>query len=352
MFAKWDGLIRHRMLIIAMLLAIIFPAVCFSMENILYVLHDKHQAAIASIAEHLTGHDILLAQAYRVNHTGDVSGSIDADILQFSQSRGIKLMAMVTNSRFDPKSVHQFLLNSRAQQQSLQSILHACQENHLYGVQFDFEMVSLADRDRLTQYYQAAADLLHANQFFISFAVAPIIMDHGFSSYYQKRLYEIWQGAYDLKRLGRIADFITVMAYDQHADGTMPGPIASIVWDQAVIRHALQSIPAEKLSLGVPTYSGLWYLGRSGKHIHMKYDAISFEKVGHILRQGHAALSWDPVNQIYYAYDAPNWMNRFIFIEDAWSFQAKVALAKKYHLRGISVFRLGIEDPRIWDDID
>ena len=38
----------------------------------------------------------------------------------------------------------------------------------------------------------------------------------------------------------------------------------------------------------------------------------------------------------------------FKIIEDAKSFAAKLALVKKFHLRGISVFRLGIEDAGIW----
>ena len=55
------------------------------------------------------------------------------------------------------------------------------------------------------------------------------------------------------------------------------------------------------------------------------------------------------MNYTYYEY---NGINRFIFIENAKSFAAKYHLAVENQLRGISVFRVGIEDPAIWSIIE
>lgn len=318
------------------------------MENVLYVLHHKHTAALASISKNLQSNYIILAQAYHINKIGEVSGELDKDIIDFGKQHSIKLMAMITNSNFNPVKVHQFLTNSNAQKKSLEAILNECNKNHLYGVQFDFEMVPLADKNLLTHYYDEAATLLHKNKFTVSFAVAPTVTDDNFSSYYQKKSYQIWQGAYDLKKLGAIADFITIMAYDQHAEGTIPGPTASILWVEQVIKHALRFIPADKLSLGIPTYSSLWYMGKSGERITMKYDAIDYELVNDIFHKYHPPELWDAVDQVHYTFYEINWLNRFVFLEDEKSFKPKVALAKKYNLKGISIFRLGIEDPKIW----
>jgi spore germination protein len=40
-----------------------------------------------------------------------------------------------------------------------------------------------------------------------------------------------------------------------------------------------------------------------------------------------------------------------LYLEDARSFTAKMALVKKYHFRGISVWRLGHEDPDVWKQL-
>ncbi len=334
-----------------LLICLMIQNACYAMENILYVLHHNHKQAIAEISNHPQSNYIILAQSYRINKNGEVAGEVDAAIRNFSKSKNIKLMAMVTNSLFDPVKAHHFLKNTSAQDKALQYILNECNKYQLYGVQFDFEMIPLADKTLLTNFYEKAARFFHKNHFVVSFAVAPTISDKDFESIYQKKLYDVWQGAYDLKRLSAASDFITVMTYDQHAEGTSPGPIASILWVDAVLKHVLKFIPPSKVSLGVPTYSGLWYLGYSSKRFHMRYDSLAYQDVAEQIAKYRPTLRWDAANKVHFFDYASHWSNRFVYVEDSQSFSAKVDLARKYNLKGISVFRLGIEDPKIWDSM-
>jgi spore germination protein YaaH len=328
-----------------------FQSACFSMEKIFYILHDNKQQVVTTVSNHANLNPILIAQSYHVDKSGIVTGEIDPEFLDLAKQKPVKLMAMITNSSFDSKVAHQFLVNPNAVNKALNSILASCKKYHLYGVQFDFEMIALADRNALTHFYLAAADLLHKNGFKVSFAVAPTLAEKDFSSYYQMKLYQVWQGAYDLDKLARAADFITIMTYDQHAAGTIPGPIASIVWDEEVIQHALKHIPAAKLSLGIPTYSGFWYMAKSPSSTRFttQYSSLSFDKVNEMLKKYHPIVRWDDQHKVNYAFFEYNWLNKFVFIEDESSFRVKMKLAKQYHLRGVSVFRLGIEDPKIWN---
>lgn len=338
------------------ILLICFNTSSFSLEKIFYVLHNKNTShvsapqTLASLAQHAQAINILISQAYHIDKKGVVSGFINPDIINFAHAHNIKLMAMVTNRGFDKDSAHQFLANSAAVKQAINSILTFCQQNHLYGVQFDFEMISIQDKNKLTSFYQAAATALHQKGYIVSFAVPPVFSDGPFASSYQQRMYKIFGGAYDLKELGKSADFITVMTYDQHIGKVPPGSIAGIRWVETVVKHVLKFVPAQKLSLGIPVYSGFWYTSknRSGQ-IGMRNDAISYETVQKLLKRNNAQLYWDNANKVHYTFYERYWLNQYIFIEDAQSLKAKLALVEKYHLRGISVFRLGIEDPRIWN---
>lgn len=333
------------------LLHFIFFTTAFSMEKVFYVLHDHKQEALSAIAKnsHLT--DLLIVQAYQIDYNGGVSGSLDEDVLNFSYKHSIKLMALVTNRWFDANKVHQFLANLTAQQKALKIILDESKKNHIAGVQFDFEMVPLKDKDALTQFYQSAADLLHKNGFIVSFAIAPTLTDKNFTSLFQKKLYYVWQGAYDFKKLGELSDFVTIMSYDQHGSGTPPGPIASIPWNEKVIQHAIKFIPENKISLGIPTYSGLWYMRINpfSYKTSIQYNSLDNKTLIYILKKYRPDVQWDNFSQVHYTFYQLQGINRIIFIEDGKSFEAKYDLAKKYRLRGISVFRLGIEDPTIWD---
>ncbi len=335
-----------------LVLALSFQSCCLAYENVFYILHEK--SVIPVISAHSQHIPIIIAQAYYINNMGDVLGEIDPEIIELSKKKSIKLMALITNVKFDDKAVHEFLQNEAAQKKTLTALVELSKKNHLHGVQFDLEMVHIIDRDALTHFYQLAANLLHKNNLVVSFAVAPVLMDKQFSSLYLERLYKIWQGAYDLEKLAPLADFITVMAYDQHGEGTIPGPIASVVWDEKVIKYALTFIPAKKLSLGIPTYSGFWYMSFNPKKkrtiIH--YDAIGYDVLQNIIKKNQPLIFWDKINNINFALFEKNGLNKYLFIEDEKSFKAKLFLVKKYHLRGISVFRLGIENPAIWQAIE
>lgn len=336
-----------------LLLFFLFQPFAFSMENVFYILHDNKEQAMAEIVKHVDLTHILIAQSYHINKEGVVSGEIDADILDFTKKHSIKLLAMVTNTQFDAQATHHFLADLKAQKKALDTILEECKKNNFYGVQFDFEMILLADKTALTTFYQTAADLFHKNGLIVSFAIAPTLMDNHFPTMYQQKLYEVWQGAYDFQKLGEMSDFVTIMSYDQHARGTTPGPIASIPWDEQVIQHALKFIPANKISLGIPTYSGFWYMsmGSRSSRVTIHYDAINYQTVKYILNKSNTGIHWDELNKVNYAFFESSGINKYLFIEDGQSFQAKKELAKKYQLRGISVFRLGIEDPAIWEKL-
>ena len=339
-----------------------FCSISHSAENLFYILHTNLPALIAanqdsftSLESHYNSISMLAPQAYQVDEKGIVWGSLDKDILNFAAKHAIKLMPLITNAGFDKIKTHKFLSSTRAQRRAIESILEACNKNHFYGVQFDFEMVKLEDKNALTSFYQTAAKVLHQNGYIVSFAVAPLITNDPLASEFQKRQYTNWEGAYDLKAIGSSANFITILTYNQHSDGTTPGPTAGIRWVDAAIRYALQYIPAHKISLGVSAYSGYWYTGTSSDNpsgkIASQFTAIGYDKVKYLLKKYHAKLQWDDKDKINYSIYQHDWLNEYIYAEDARSFKAKLDLVKKYNLRGISMFFLGIEDPQIWNEL-
>ena len=58
--------------------------------------------------------------------------------------------------------------------------------------------------------------------------------------------------AYDYAALGREVDFMVITAYDQHHQGSSPGPIAGADWVEEVVQYAVSQVSPEKLVLGIP----------------------------------------------------------------------------------------------------
>ena len=345
-----------KLLIFAITLYCYLSTPCFSMENAFYILrpapHVKSkfdQDAFTSLSQHYQSINILISQAYRINQQGLVAGYMDKDIIQFSRQHNLKIIAMVTNSGFDKDKVHLFLQNRPAQKNAINTLLVLCQENHLNGIQFDFEGVSRKDRLALTKFYHEVYDAFHAKGYLVSFAVVPLVADGKQPTDFQQRKYDNWGGAYDLAALSKYSDFITIMSYDQHTQGTTPGPTANIRWVEATLKYTLHYVPANKISLGIPTYSGYWYIrDQSHGKLRVNLDDISYQQADNILKKFRVKLNWDNDSKINFAFYQRDWLNEYLFVEDARSFKAKYNLAKKYGIRGISVFNLGNEDPRIW----
>ncbi|XOS91003.1 glycosyl hydrolase family 18 protein [Brevibacillus laterosporus] len=93
---------------------------------------------------------------------------------------------------------------------------------------------------------------------------------------------------FDYKLLGRYADRLVIMAYDEHNPRTKPGPVASIQWAEDTVRYALsQGVPAHKILLGVAGYGWNWN-SNGEKAVYQSYKSLME------LGKSHGAtLNWD-----------------------------------------------------------
>lgn len=297
--------------------------------------------------------DVLAAQAYQVDEHGIVWGYVDPQIMNIAKTHSIKIMPLVTNALYDKEKTHLFFQNETALTHAIQSLVNACKQFHYYGMQLDFENIGIADRESLTHFYTLAAKALHDAGFAVSVALPPRLQDDPTPSFIQKRFYENWEAAYDFKKLGEISDFVTIMAYNQHGNSTAPGPTADIRWVETTLQYALKYIPANKISLGIPAWSNYWYTGRDHEtnKVTFKMAALNYPHIMYLLSKFNVNLVWNNEEKISYSIFSHDWLNHYAFVEDVTSFKAKVALAEKYHVAGISVFALGMEDPRIWAEL-
>jgi len=112
------------------------------------------------------------------------------------------------------------------------------------GVQIDFEAV--ADRD--------GADFRE----FLRLVKAGMEPGKIFSVALPSRVSALPGDAYDYSIISGIVDRVFIMAYDQHWSTSKPGPVASLTWCRNIITYAKQTVPADKLIMGIPLYGREW----------------------------------------------------------------------------------------------
>lgn len=316
-------------------------------ERLFYYV-DREEAYRSFVA-HVSQISVLAPQVYTVDSLGIVFGTLDRRVLALAKARGVKVMPLVVNEGFNQPALRRLLADTAARARAITSLVELCRRNGYWGIQFDIENINIQDRDRFTAWFTDAAHALHAAGFTISAAIVHQTDDLAGPTGYHRFLADSWR-TFDLAALGRVADFLTVMSYDQHTRRTPPGPVAGIPWMREVVDYFLRFVPPEKLSLGIPLYGDHWSARSDpgAERARTSANSVSWTWGSGIAERNGATVKWDDVQQVPYASFEVGGTFEWLYLENARSFAAKLALMREKKLRGFSAWVLGPEDPAIW----
>jgi len=317
-------------------------------EALFYLIDARD--AIDSFERHADQVTVVGPQSYSVNAEGVLSGQVPRRVLEVARQHGVKVMPLIVNPGWNLELFHKLANDPAARARMIDQMVEIGRREGFWGWQFDFEQIHISDRDALSVFYRETATRLHQAGMKLSIAVYPDPGDLLGSTRFHAWLWEYLVGAYDLKALADAGDFLSLMTYLQHTPRTPPGPVAGLPYMERVVKHALaQGVPPDRISLGVPFFSMHWY------------TAYSDERKGY---GWSAGLDWAAVRDLLHRYDAtPQWDARqgassavwendgtfeYAWLEDARALQPKLDLERRYGLRGISVWRIGEEDPAVW----
>ena len=193
------------------------------------------------------------------------------------------------------------------------------------GVQIDFETVASPDREQYLSFLKA---------------IKASIGDKILSVALPARTKKIKNDVYDYKEISRIADRIIVMAYDEHWSGSAAGPIASIDWCARVAAWARSKIGKDKLVMGLPFYGRAWGDVNPSK-------AYRFSTLSNLMND----KSITDVNRSddipWFEYEET--VRVKVYYEDFQSIFARSRMYRDAKVQNIAFWRLGQEDPGVWN---
>lgn len=323
------------------------------MERLFY--YTDNEGAWASLVANVDRISVIAPGGYSVDAEGVVWGEVDPRVIRLGRERGVPVMPLIVNPGFDQALLTALLNDPEARARAIAAMVELCRRHGHDGIQFDFENVAMPDRDALTQFYREAADALHAEGFRISIAVVHRPDDLAGPTRYHKWLFRNWRAGYDLAALAEIGDFVSVMTYSQHTRRTPPGPQAGVPWVEDVVEYFLEHMPADKLSLGIPTGSQHWYTSQEDRiqpEMALSYsENVPWARAMALVERNEAELIWSDTHQVPYAFYDRGGTFEWLFLENARSFSAKLDIVREHGLRGFSVWVVGAEDPGIWEEL-
>ena len=338
----------HYVLILSLLAAAARRGQAQGLEALWYSVDNE--PSVQSFLANAHRISIVAPQSFSMDSTGIIWGRVDPRVVAKAREARVKLIPLIVNPGFDQAIFHRVLTTPDARRRAVRNIAALCRDNRFDGIQFDFENISITDRDAFTAFSREVSDSLRRIPCSLSAAVVPRSSEYPGPTSYHKWIFDNWRGAYDYKALADVMDFLSLMTYSQHTRRTPPGPVAGYPWMEESVKYLLRlGIPPGKISLGLPAYSQHWFPiydaqgGARSSGIGLAWTAAT----GMLAKNG-AQVAWDPKQKESYAFWENDGIYEWLFLEDARAFEARLTLARQYRLRGYSVWVLGQEDPKVW----
>ncbi len=272
---------------------------------------------------------------------GTIQNLADPSYVRWAHGQGYHVWGLVSNS-FEPEITAEMLTSSTGRRNVIVQLLALARLYNLNGLNIDFENFHYRYRDYFTQFIRELAPLCREEGLVLSVDVTFIST----AAY--------WSLCYDRRALAEAADYVAVMAYDEHWGASpVAGSVSSLPWVERGLQAVLKEIPREKLLLGVPFYSRIWEIEEQddgSKKVSSK--AYGMEKIAEILAEHEAVAAWcEETGQNKAVYEDDGIIYK-TWLEDAASMKLRVDLVNKYNLAGLAAWRRGFEKPEIWDIID
>ncbi|HWQ41783.1 MAG TPA: glycosyl hydrolase family 18 protein [Desulfosporosinus sp.] len=282
---------------------------------------------------------------YSFDATGKIvpTGKVDLKIKEAAQKNGSKAYALVHNMNltgtvgFDANLAHRVLSNPAIRANLVKNMVNLTTKDGWDGISLDVEKTPPGDRKNFSTLVAELGKALKAKDKVLNISIPAKFVDYPS---------DLWSGAYDYAAIGKAADQIILMTYDEHGLGTTQGPIASAGWVERVIKFAVGKIPKEKIVMGLPVYSFDW-----GSNKPTLPDYLSYVQTVERAKKNGVDILVDPSAKVPQFIYTANGVRHEVYFENIPSLRAKMDSALQHKLHGVAIWRLGMEDPKIWDQL-
>lgn len=194
------------------------------------------------------------------------------------------------------------------------------------GINLDIENLALDDRDNYLEFLIDLTTQMHQKKLLVTIDVPAR------------------DQAFDYEYIGRIVDGVVLMSYDEHYAGGQPGPIASEDWFNDTFTEVAAAVPVEKLIVALGAYGYDWTGGSKKPALSLRFDELM-----ELARDVEAEPSLESTSKnMFFAYqDDQKKEHQVWFMNGVTAWNEFVYLHKK-NVLGYSLWRLGTEDPSVW----
>jgi spore germination protein len=277
-----------------------------------------------------------------IEHFGEFTDQDIRTLVAIAHRNNIKIMPVVHNLLYRPggttlaKNVVKVLVSNQQNRNAFAlNLLRLIERFNFDGVNIDIEDVFIEDSANLSLLYEEIARVLRPRGYFFSASVPARVSDEPFNPF---------SDPFDYARIGSAVDEFVAMLYNEHGwPGSGPGPVVSIGWMERVLRYTITKMPKEKV-VGAVSVFGFDFNLTTGRNTYVTYNMAM-----NLAQRYNKEVIFDEETQTpMFAYVDAQGNNHEVWFENAQSIYAKIRLAWDLGIKGIALWRLGMEDESMW----
>ena len=253
--------------------------------------------------------------------------------INWAHSNGYKVWPMLTNSNMSETS--KMLSDYKLRESVINQLVSYITQYNIDGVNIDFEGMYETDKDNFSRLLIELRPRLNELGAVLS---VDVTAPDGAPE---------WSLCYDRYTIGKVADYVMFMAYDQYGvSATKAGTTAGHNWVEANIKKFLgqEEVKAEKIVLGIPFYTRIWKESNG----NVTSDVVNIGNIERVI-PSNVNKTWDDDLQQYYVEYTKGGATYKMWIEDEKSIESKLNLVSKYNLAGAAYWEYDRATSSIWN---
>lgn len=286
--------------------------------------------------ESIQGVNVVSPSFYELKSDGSLAtniGESGKNYIKWANTNNYKIWPTLSNSALNNlDAVSSILSTFDTRANLIDNIIDTLVENEVDGVVVDFENMYKEDKDKYSRFIIELAPRLQE----VGMKLAVEVTEPDGS--------DTWSLCYDRNTIGKVADYIVFIGYDQHTSSSpTAGSVASCDWVELNISKFLgqEEVDSNKVILAMPFYTRLWK-EESGK---LTSKVVNMKNVN--VPDGVSKEWLESAKQNYIEYESDGAKYK-MWIEDEESISAKLDLVNKYNLAGAGFWEKDREKEDIW----
>lgn len=309
-------------------------------EGKVSLIWDYYTSTVPTRTEKIDGINAVSPSfAYIKNSEGDLQlkiGDAGQNYINWAHNCGYKIWAAVSNSEAGKVITSKVLNDYKLREKLINNIMDLVNSYNIDGINIDFENMYETDKEVFSRFLIELAPRLKECSKVLS---VDVTAPDGSPE---------WSLCYDRNKIGKVADYIIFMAYDQYGVSSVkPGTTAGADWVEVNINKFLgkqEEVEAEKLILGMPFYTRLWKETESS----LKSEVVLMKSINSYIPEGVEKIWDDDLKQYYIEYEK-NGTKYKMWLEEDRSIKEKFNLMNKYNLAGAGYWQKDFENQTIWN---